>query len=123
MSLIQVRGDFPDLIASVQRELSANITENAWNEKEINRVQQQLNALQCKPDVSHIERAFIALATDHLLAHISTSQINSADSRDLEEQAEIVTEQIEIPTLPQETVEPNTITMEETLLPRVSIRE
>jgi hypothetical protein len=82
-----------------------------------------LNALQCKPDVSHIERAFIALATDHLLAHISTSQINSADSRDLEEQAEIVTEQIEIPTLPQETVEPNTITMEETLLPRVSIRE
>ncbi len=118
LSLIQVRGDFPDLIASVQRELSANITENAWNEKEINRVQQQLNALQCKPHVSHIERAFIALATDHLLANISTSQINSAESRDLEEQAKIVTEQIEIPTLPQETVEPNTITMEETLLPR-----
>jgi len=64
LSLIQVRGDFPDLIASVQREF------------------------------------------------------NSAESRDLEEQAKIVTEQIEIPTLPQETVEPNTITTEETLLPR-----
>jgi hypothetical protein len=47
LSLVQVQGHFPDLVTSIQRELAKNITEDAWNEKELIRIRQQLNDIRC----------------------------------------------------------------------------
>jgi len=47
LSLVQVQGHFPDLVTSIQRELAKNISEDAWNKKELIRIHQQLNDIRC----------------------------------------------------------------------------
>lgn len=85
INLLEQQEGYHQTKCSIARKISDNITENVQNEKEIVRSKQKLSKLRQRQGYSRVERAFMVVEEDQLLANASISVIhpfNSNESND-----------------------------------------